>query len=270
MYGGLGAMLFFLLVLFLQQVAGLQRAGGRRSSLPVDPRDVRASPPASARSPTGSGRASSWAWARWSRPPGTRPDPARRRGRGLPHRPAARAARLRARPVDAPSRRSPPRCCPTPTSHNAGIASGVNNAIARVAGLIAVAAIGAVISAQFGSSLDQQLGKLTLSTAARAAVAQASGQTLTRVEPGSAGPEVAGAVASASVHAFHVGIGISAALVAAGGLLGLAGIRNPRRVVRCEDCAGGQLAGQPLDTARPRGPVISPPQPIPAQARARA
>jgi len=61
-------------------------------------------------------------------------------------------------------------------------------------------------------------------------------------------------VQSASVHAFHIGMGISATLVALGGLLGLAGIRNPRRIVRCEDCAGGQLAGQPLDAARRRTP----------------
>ena len=60
------------------------------------------------------------------------------------------------------------------------------------------------------------------------------------------------------MEAFHVGVGISAALVAIGGLLGLAGIRNPRRVVRCEDCAGGQLAGQPLDAARDREPAPLP------------
>jgi len=45
--------------------------------------------------------------------------------------------------------------------------------------------------------------------------------------------------------------------VALGGVLGLAGIRNPRRVVRCEDCAGGQLAGQPLDAAQGRAPALA-------------
>ena len=43
----------------------------------------------------------------------------------------------------------------------------------------------------------------------------------------------------ASVQAFHVGVGVCAALIALGGVLGLLGIRNPRREVRCEDCAAG-------------------------------
>jgi hypothetical protein len=137
---------------------------------------------------------------------------------------------------------------------NAGIASGVNNAIARVAGLIAIAAVGAVISASFNSSLNQRLAGVRLSREAQAALAQARGQTLARVNPKRAGPAAADAVQAASVHAFHVGMGISATLVALGGLLGLAGIRNPRRIIRCEDCAGGQLAGQPLDAARRRVP----------------
>src|SRR5215210_6265658 len=41
--------------------------------------------------------------------------------------------------------------------HNAGVASGVNNAIARVAALLGVAAIGAIMAAQFSSSLDAEL-----------------------------------------------------------------------------------------------------------------
>jgi EmrB/QacA subfamily drug resistance transporter len=139
---------------------------------------------------------------------------------------------------------------------NAGIASGINNAIARVAGLLAIAAVGAVIAAQFGSALDSRLAGIQLSPPARAAVAKARKETLARVDAKTTGEPVALAVQSASVHAFHVGVGISAALVALGGLLGLLGIRNPRRAVRSEDCAGGQIAGQPLDAGRDRQPLL--------------
>ena len=40
---------------------------------------------------------------------------------------------------------------------HAGVASGVNNAIARVAGLVAIAAVGAVVSAQFSAAVDERL-----------------------------------------------------------------------------------------------------------------
>jgi EmrB/QacA subfamily drug resistance transporter len=149
---------------------------------------------------------------------------------------------------------------------NAGIASGVNNAIARVAGLLAIAGLGAVISAQFKSALTQRLTGLTLSAAARSAVAQARQETLARVDPARTGVAVAHAVQGASVHAFHVGIGIAAILVALGGLVGLVGIVNPRRAVRSAECAGGQLAGQPLDAARAATPVAHAGTPV---ARAR-
>ncbi|HSC02580.1 MAG TPA: MFS transporter, partial [Solirubrobacteraceae bacterium] len=141
---------------------------------------------------------------------------------------------------------------------NAGIASGVNNAVARVAGLIAIASVGAVISAQFKSTLDESLTGIPVSATARALVSQARQQTLARVDPARAGVAVAHAVQEASVHAFHVGIFISAVLVALGGVLGLAGIRNPRRAVRCADCAGGQFAGQPLDAGRERTAAVAP------------
>jgi len=145
---------------------------------------------------------------------------------------------------------------------NAGIASGVNNAVARVAGLISIAAIGAVISSRFNSALDQHLAGIRLSAAAQSAIAQARRSTLAHVDPARVGVRVAHAVQSASVDAFHLGVGIAAALVALGGVVGLAGIQNPRRHVRCEDCAGGQIAGQPLDAAEDRAPV----PPLPAAA----
>lgn len=46
-------------------------------------------------------------------------------------------------------------------------------------------------------------------------------------------------------------MGIAAGLVALGGLLGLAGIVNPRREVSAAGCAGGQLVGMPEDLGRP-------------------
>ncbi len=135
----------------------------------------------------------------------------------------------------------------------AGIASGVNNAIARVAGLLGVAAIGAIVATQFGSSLNSHLAGETLSAPARSAVAQATRLALGR-------PSVAGlpvgqarvvldAANSASLESFRVGVGIAGGLVFLGGLIGAAGIQNPRRTVRAEGCAGGQLVGASPDAA---------------------
>jgi hypothetical protein len=47
-------------------------------------------------------------------------------------------------------------------------------------------------------------------------------------------------------------MGISAALVGLGGIIGIALVRNPRRDVPCAGCPGGQLAGAPVDAARER------------------
>ena len=94
---------------------------------------------------------------------------------------------------------------------DAGIASAINNAVARVAGLIGVSVIGVVV----------------------------------------AGTLVGGTFApnDASVHAFHQAIVVCAALVAAGGIVGALGIVNPRRRVAAAQCAGGQLVGAPEPVA---------------------
>ena len=59
---------------------------------------------------------------------------------------------------------------------------------------------------------------------------------------------VSRAAEAASLHSFHLGMAIAAALVAIGGIVGVAGIRNPRADVKASDCAGGQLVGvEPRD-----------------------
>jgi EmrB/QacA subfamily drug resistance transporter len=141
----------------------------------------------------------------------------------------------------------------------AGIGSAVNNAVARVAGLIATVAIGALVAAQFSSSLDRQLAGRPLTARGHAAVAQAKELTLGRPSVAGIPPRQARAIVSASdqasVHAFRWGVGAAGLLVIGGGLIGAFGIRNPRRVVAARHCSGGQLAGAPFDAAGVHAPA---------------
>jgi hypothetical protein len=135
----------------------------------------------------------------------------------------------------------------------AGIGSAVNNAVARVAGLIATVAIGALVAGQFSASLDHKLAGRPLTPRGHVAVAQAKQLTLGRPSVAGLPPREAVAITVASgqssLVAFRFGIGVASALVIIGGLIGAAGIRNPRRLVRASQCPGGQLAGAPLDAA---------------------
>jgi hypothetical protein len=132
----------------------------------------------------------------------------------------------------------------------AGIASGVNNAIARVAGLLGTAAVGAAIASSFASSMDSRLSGVALGGAAKAAVAEAKRLPLGRPNvhgmPSAQAHAVTTAAEGASLHSFHLGLAIAAALVALGGVVGGLGIRNPRKQeeeIHAQSCAGGQLVG---------------------------
>jgi EmrB/QacA subfamily drug resistance transporter len=148
---------------------------------------------------------------------------------------------------------------------HAGIASGVNNAVARVAGLLAIAALGAVVSAQFSASADAHLSDQRLTPAAQSAVERAKNRPLTTSEANSVrGPErrkLEDAFADASVSAFQLGMGITAVLVMLGGLFSALWIRNPRRKVAAAECPGGALCGASEELARDELPHVRLPGP---------
>jgi MFS family permease len=87
--------------------------------------------------------------------------------------------------------------------HHAGVASGINNQFSRVAALLAIAALGAVIAARF----EEVLGS----------------DSVPALSGGS--PEVV----AASVAAFHRGLLVGGLLVMLGGVISLLWIVNPRR-----------------------------------------
>jgi EmrB/QacA subfamily drug resistance transporter len=82
------------------------------------------------------------------------------------------------------------------TSH-AGIASGINNAVARTSGLVAIAALGVVISTTFTASVARESQRTALSAGAKTALVRESAVLLTGKLPVS----VRGAGEIAAAHA---------------------------------------------------------------------
>jgi EmrB/QacA subfamily drug resistance transporter len=146
-------------------------------------------------------------------------------------------------------------------ARHSGIASGANNAIARVAGLLAIAALGAFVAGRSATVINNKLGGLPLSPRAQVVVKRAQARSLSIAPARSlAGREralVTRALDGAAVSAFHFGLGLTAGLVAAGGLVSLVGIQNPRRRVPAEHCPAGAICGASRDLAQAR-PVIEP------------
>jgi EmrB/QacA subfamily drug resistance transporter len=119
--------------------------------------------------------------------------------------------------------------------HHAGVASGVNNQVSRVATLLAIAVVGAIIAARFEAVLG----------------------------PSSAAPLSGGSpeVVAASVAAFHTGMLVAGVFVICGGVISLLWIVNPPREAApvVTDEPGAIRIAQPCPEGRvPAGAVGSP------------
>ena len=103
--------------------------------------------------------------------------------------------------------------------------------MARIAGLLAVAAIGAVVAASFASRLDENLAGRQLTPSEQQGVEKAKERPLAGRSdlPAGTRASLGPAVEDASVSAFHVSVAIAAALMVAAGAIAAAGIEAKSR-----------------------------------------
>jgi EmrB/QacA subfamily drug resistance transporter len=128
-----------------------------------------------------------------------------------------------------------------------GIASGINNGVSRVAGLLAIAVLGALIAGQFTSTIDSNLSGKQLSPQAQQAVNKAKDKPLGTADTADLAAveatTVDRAVTDASAKSFHLGVGAGGLLMIVGGIIAGIGLRNPKRETEYE-APGAATAGE--------------------------
>jgi EmrB/QacA subfamily drug resistance transporter len=144
-----------------------------------------------------------------------------------------------------------------------GVASGINNGVARVAGLLAIAVLGALIAGQFGSTVDKEVAEARISPGGQQVIEDAKTNPLQRPDTNGLPSPEADTVESASVSAaedgFHLGMLVAGSLMIVGGIIAGFGIQDPRRVEEHH-----------APRAAPAGECARAPEPVPAGAEGAA
>ncbi len=107
----------------------------------------------------------------------------------------------------------------------AGIASGINNAVARIAGLLSIAVLSIFVIQAFGSNLDSQLNRLNVSPAIRQALDAQRTKLVGAEVPsnvhGALYAELSRAIAESFVGGFRLAMFIGAGLAFASAICAL-------------------------------------------------
>jgi EmrB/QacA subfamily drug resistance transporter len=112
-----------------------------------------------------------------------------------------------------------------PEEHS-GVAAAFNNVVSRIAGLLAVAGLGVVVSLSFDAALNARLAPLTMTPETQAQITKISENPTGAVDTDALPADVTQAVQAAYTGAFRRVMWVNAGLAAAGGLLAAITIRR--------------------------------------------
>jgi EmrB/QacA subfamily drug resistance transporter len=108
-----------------------------------------------------------------------------------------------------------------------GVAAAFNNAVSRVAALVAIASLGAVVTIAFQAALEERITNLSLTPSSAAVLENMTQKPTGAVDAAQLPPEAEKAVSESYTVAFHWAMVLNATMAFAGGLIATATIRDP-------------------------------------------
>jgi len=125
---------------------------------------------------------------------------------------------------------------------NVGAASGINNAVARIAGLIAIAVLGIVVTSVFNNGLHRRLAHIEVEESVRQDILKQRTKLAAIEIPASLGADdreaVSSAIANSFLEAFRVTMLLCALLAANGAISAFLMIGNKKTAASSGHSAG--------------------------------